>query len=131
MKVKANIFELVEKNDLKKVREMTETYDCSKRGFNYEELNVDEQRRKKIRNVRDTNGRTVLHHAVKHGFYDIVLVLLKNGAYPNELDSEGLTPLDLSMLYYHQDIEALLRKYDGISTLDNIRDLHKLKLEIE
>ena len=45
--------------------------------------------------VKDTNGKTILHHALRKGDGNLACKLLRAGADPTEKDHSGITPLTL------------------------------------
>lgn len=49
----------------------------------------------KINDSDSRTGRTALHNAVSHGYYDMILFLLGNGADITEVSKKGETPLHL------------------------------------
>jgi ankyrin repeat protein len=63
-----------------------------------------------IVNLKDTDGRTSLHHAVDNGNIDIVNILLRNGADVTRVTNEGNTPLHIATYQGHgKVVEALLQ----------------------
>ena len=61
-------------------------------------------------NVRDEEGRTPLHHAVKDNRLDIVKLLVESGADVNAPDNYGLTPLHYAVhCGYEKFVDFLLR----------------------
>ena len=61
-------------------------------------------------NVRDEEGRTPLHHAVKDNRLDIVKLLVESGADVNAPDNYGLTPLHYAVhCGYEKLVDFLLR----------------------
>lgn len=61
--------------------------------------------------VVDSDGRTLLHHAVIEGCLNIVEVLLKKGVDCSPKDDEEWTPLHYAVQNYNADIVELLLKY--------------------
>lgn len=54
--------------------------------------------------LRDTFDRSPLHAAVRSGYNDIVMVLLRRGAHVMAVDCDGLTPLHQAVFYGHKNI---------------------------
>ena len=61
-------------------------------------------------NVRDYDGRTVLHLAAASGSVQVVNALLERGAQPRVEDLRGDTPLSLAKRLNHREIVARLSK---------------------
>jgi len=55
-------------------------------------------------NVKDSNGRTPLHHAARGGYIDIISFLLEMKADPNVKDKHGKTPLHEAASGGHADV---------------------------
>jgi ankyrin repeat protein len=64
-------------------------------------------------NVKDNDGRTPLHFAVKKCHVDVVRVLLDHGADPTIRDNEGRTPLDIGSKCSEEFREMLRRRSGG------------------
>lgn len=70
-------------------------------------------------NIRDHNyKRTALHFAALYGQLDIAAELLKKGAYVNEKDATGKTPLDYANKYGHKKVGKLLRSEGADGKID-------------
>ena len=61
----------------------------------------------------DNHGHTALHWAVFRGDIDLVKILLDEGANPNILSDDGVTPKWRARDFGLSDIEDLLDKYEG------------------
>lgn len=69
---------------------------------------------------REIDGMTVLHACCKHGFSEVVTVLLGKGAEVDVEDAQGRTPLHLTALYGHaKTMNLLLEKKADIHLLDH------------
>lgn len=62
-------------------------------------VNVDE---------RGEHGYTPLHDAVELGHLEVVKLLLKNGADPNQQTDDMVTPVELSVMLQEHEITAFL-----------------------
>ncbi len=51
-------------------------------------------------NIRDKDGKTLLHYAAQKGYLDIVKLLLERGADINAKDIDGKIPLHYAVLYH-------------------------------
>lgn len=65
------------------------------------------------------NNFTALHIASTHRHYYIVKLLLKNGAFPDAVNSFKETPLTLSIYYRHSNITELLLKHNANIKIKN------------
>lgn len=70
---------------------------------------------------KDNSGNTKLHHAVRAGDLDMVLYLLKNGAFVNAKNYFGKTPLHIAAENGYAHIAEILIQYDANSMA---RDIH-------
>jgi hypothetical protein len=61
--------------------------------------------------VADNWGRTPLHYACLNGKFDIVKVLIQNGANINHQDKEGFCPLHCSMMAQNQALRQAISIY--------------------
>lgn len=68
---------------------------------------------------RDKNGLTPSHICCIQGFPNSLLVLLKNGAYPNLQDNEGDTPLHKAFQFAYLKCIKLLLQYNADDQLYN------------
>lgn len=59
-------------------------------------------------NAVDRNGLTPLHWASWYGHVDIVMRLLKKGAYVNAANGNGWTPLHQASQHGHIEVAKLL-----------------------
>ncbi|EGC32373.1 hypothetical protein DICPUDRAFT_155651 [Dictyostelium purpureum] len=66
-------------------------------------------------NEKDKEGRTPLTYACDRGIYEIVKILVENGADINHQDSEGMTPLHYSTLCNHVEICKFLLTQEKIN----------------
>jgi ankyrin repeat protein len=64
-------------------------------------------------NARDSEGRTALMLAARHGQTKAVLALLAAGADPNVADSHGFTPLRVANSAGNSSIIVALKKAGG------------------
>jgi ankyrin repeat protein len=64
-------------------------------------------------NARDSEGRTALMLAARHGQTKAVLTLLADGADPNIADSKGFTPLRIANSAGNSSIIVALKKAGG------------------
>uniref|UniRef100_H3HC34 Uncharacterized protein n=1 Tax=Phytophthora ramorum TaxID=164328 RepID=H3HC34_PHYRM len=62
---------------------------------------------------KNTEGETALHIAAKHGYFGVVRSLLAYGASTKDEDSQGRTPLILSILENHVECVQLLQGVDS------------------
>ena len=60
-------------------------------------------------NIQNGNGATPLIFAAYKGRLEVVKVLLDHGANLDSRDSAGLTALNLAIVYWHTEVEKLLR----------------------
>ena len=63
----------------------------------------------------DEFGQTPLHWAVFGGYYEIAELLLKNGADPNAIATDGVSPLWRAEDFGLEGIAELIRQYGGES----------------
>ena len=68
---------------------------------------------------RDEHGRTLLYIASKSGFYDTCNLLLQKGAYVNEAQRDGSTPLHGAAFFGHELIVGLLLQHGAKSDIRN------------
>ena len=68
---------------------------------------------------RDEHGRTLLYIASKSGFYDTCSLLLQKGAYVNEAQRDGSTPLHGAAFFGHELIVGLLLQHGAKSDIRN------------
>ena len=64
-------------------------------------------------NARDSEGRTALMLATRHGQTKTVLALLAHGADPNVSDAKGFTPLRIANSAGNSSIIVALKKAGG------------------
>ena len=60
---------------------------------------------------KDNVGRTVFYLASRNGYIDICKYLLNKGAFFDDSQSYGSTPLESAMFYGHKDIVQLINEY--------------------
>ena len=68
---------------------------------------------------RDEHGRTLLYIASKSGFYDTCSLLLQKGAYVNEAQRDGSTPLHGAAFFGHELVVGLLLQHGAKSDIRN------------
>ena len=68
---------------------------------------------------RDEHGRTLLYIASKSGFYDTCSLLLQKGAYVNEVQRDGSTPLHGAAFFGHELVVGLLLQHGAKSDIRN------------
>ncbi len=71
-------------------------------------------------NQKNLGGATSLHLACREGNFEIVKVLIENGADVNVVDNEGWTPLMRAALAGNQNITALLLDQKAIASKTNL-----------
>jgi len=65
-------------------------------------------------NIKDKKGWSAIYYAIEiseNGFPDVVELLLKHGADPNQADEKGITALHLSAYKGQDDNVEILLKY--------------------
>lgn len=68
---------------------------------------------------RDEHGRTLFYIASKSGFYDTCSLLLQKGAYVNEAQRDGSTPLHGAAFFGHELVVGLLLQHGAKSDIRN------------
>ena len=68
---------------------------------------------------KDERARTLLYIASRSGFYDMCELLLEKGAYINEVQSTGSTPLHGAAYYGHTEIVELLLQHGAKNDIKN------------
>jgi hypothetical protein len=86
---------------------------------NTKELEVLLRRDKSLIKKSDEHGRTLLYLARKSGFYDIVKMLLKDGADINKIQRDGSTPLHAAAFFGHNLVVGLLLQYGARTDIKN------------
>jgi len=74
----------------------------------------DKAKKAEFINIKDAKGWSAIYYAIdisENGFPDIVELLLKNGADPNQADDIGITALHLSAYKGQDDNVEILLKY--------------------
>lgn len=67
----------------------------------------------------DEKGQTLLHIAASSGYNDAIKLLFKNGAKPNAIDADGISPIERAFLQRHIETWALIYEHGGkIKTRD-------------
>jgi ankyrin repeat protein len=66
--------------------------------------------------VRDAEGRTLLHRAAQRGHLDAVELLIRHDADINAVDASGKTPLQRAEGEGHRDVAALLRQHGALTS---------------
>ncbi len=80
-------------------------------------------------NAMNDDGLTPLHLAVIHRNAEIVSILIKAYAYPSPGDSNGATPLDISVNKGFSEITSLLQSAGGITAYDKQQARKRTKKE--
>lgn len=70
-------------------------------------------------NQQDSLKRTALMYASKHGYGNIVELLLQNGANPNKKDSSNYTALMSAIINGHEFIAQMLLRYGADPNIQN------------
>jgi hypothetical protein len=86
---------------------------------NTKELEVLLRRDKSLIKKSDEHGRTFLYLACKSGFYDMVKMLLKEGAEVNKIQNHGSTPLHAAAFFGHPLVVGLLLEYGAQIDIKN------------
>ncbi len=84
-----------------------------------EGLRVMITRDKSLVKASDEHGRTLLYLTCKSGFYDMVKMLLQNGADINKIQRDGSTPLHAAAFYGHFLVVGLLLEYGAKTDIKN------------
>jgi hypothetical protein len=87
--------------------ERTQLHFCAKNGFTTSVKRLVSIRNINV-NVKDVIGRTPLNDAAFNGHFEIIRLLLQNGADVNVKDDDGRTPLHWAAIFGHVDILHLL-----------------------
>jgi len=58
-------------------------------------------------NIRDKDGKTLLHYAAQKGYLDVIKLLLEKGADINAKDKDGKTPLHDAIIYSGKSYELI------------------------
>ena len=74
---------------------------------------------KDIINIEDQLGRMPLHYACKLGKFEIVKLLVENGAKIDHQDKDGYSPLHFSMLSHNQAISIYLISQEALKNQEN------------
>ena len=86
---------------------------------NTKELKVLVRRDPSLVKASDEHGRTLLYLACKSGFYDMVKMLLQEGADINKVQRDGSTPLHGAAYFGHILVVGLLLEYGAQTKLTN------------
>ena len=86
---------------------------------NTNELAVLLRRDKSLIKKSDEHGRTLLYLACKSGFYDMVKMLLKEGAEINKIQRDGSTPLHAAAFFGQPLVVGLLLQYGARTDIKN------------
>ena len=83
------------------------------------ELKVLIRRDNSLLETSDEHGRTLLYLACKSGFYDMVKMLLQEGADINKIQRDGSTALHVAAFYGHLHVVRLLLEYGARTDIKN------------
>lgn len=83
-----------------------------------------------ILNIKDENGDTPLHYAVRHGNFTTARVLLEAGAYIDEVNNAGLTPLAVAIKEYSGKNQASIVRL-LLTSAANTKNNYALTLDEE
>ena len=83
------------------------------------ELKVLIRRDNSLLETSDEHGRTLLYLACKSGFYDMVKMLLREGADINKIQRDGSTALHAAAFYGHLHVVRLLLEYGARTDIKN------------
>ena len=86
---------------------------------NTEELKVLITRDKSLVKASDEHGRTLLYLTCKSGFYDMVKMLLQEGADINKIQRDGSTPLHAAAFFGQSLVVGLLLEYGARADIKN------------
>ena len=86
---------------------------------NTNELKVLVRRDESLLHTSDEHGRTLLYLASKSGFYDMVKMLLREGADIDEIQKDGSTALHAAAFFGHPIVVGLLLEYGARTDIKN------------
>lgn len=72
--------------------------------------------------TKDSQGHTILHEAIQHGYRDLAKVLLAYKANPNSKDNDGWTPLHWAAALGYHELYTLLKEYCAHETITTCND---------
>lgn len=76
-----------------------------------------------IVNKKNSGGASALHVATRNGYFNIVKILVENGANVNEEDNEGWTPaMRSALLGDHNTMEYLIKNNADLSKSNNFNE---------
>ena len=113
---------LMKRDDFNKLKNLI--YNKDENQFKYECLNISNNY---DINTCDRNGNTLLILACMNGDFNIVKLLLDNGANPNCTNLNKNTPLHYAISHQEYDIADLLIKNGANDDLENINGLNPWK----
>ena len=113
---------LMKRDDFNKLKNLI--YNKDENQFKYECLNISNNY---DINTCDRNGNTLLILACMNGDFNIVKLLLDNGANPNCANLNKNTPLHYAISHHEYDIADLLIKNGANDDLENINGLNPWK----